>query len=136
MIVLIYKKRAATNHSLLLFNHITMDTIMYYLPLFNFLLIIVSTLYYIKEIVVPFKKQSHTKRTENIQITKGNYYRSWDNSKIEVNLDKANKALENKEYDKSIRFLYSAIKINMEIDTQCNVNLWNRIHEIENKLGL
>lgn len=104
---------------------------------FNLILSITAILLNLEKLKALFQRQSQDKtHWKQVTVTNGNYYQTWDYSKIEVNLDKANKALENKEYEKSIRFLYSAIKINMELDTECNVNLWNRIHEIENKIGL
>ena len=120
---------------LFILYHSTMETISQVLPYANFILIIVSGIYYIKEIVIPFKKQSHIERTENIQITRGNYYRAWDNSKIEVNLNKSKKALEEHNYDRAIKFLSKALLISIDIDTKSNVNLWNKIHEIEKILG-
>lgn len=95
-----------------------MGTTMYYLPVFNLVLIIVSTLYYIKEIVIPFKKQSRIGRIENIKIENGNFYQtSWKN--ITINIDKAKKELENRNYEQAIRFLSSALLTSIDLSTEC-----------------
>lgn len=99
----------------------------------NLILSMTAILLNLEKLKAMFHKQSQLEtHGKQVTITNGSYYHSWDHSKIEVNMNKAKQALENKEYEKSIRFLYSAIKVNMELDTECNVKLRKEIDKLKN----